>query len=270
MSNNKNLLDHYGKINASFLHAYGKAGTEKLLQLINFEKEESVLEIGFGTGATLINIASKYKHIKLYGIEQSEVMFRKAQQRVKLSRLKNIISLKKIEKGQIFPFAENFFDKVIIESVLAIQDDSALHFLLSEIRRVLKPSGMFYLNETVWMPSIEKEEIEKINSYCKAKFGIIQSSSTYKYSHEWVELLENYFSVEELKRIIDIEIKNKSKQKIVINEFFSKLYSIYGRIKGKLNQSLRRESAFYKEAMKNIFEDKQYLEGIIIIASKNI
>ena len=89
------------------------------------------------------------------------VEYKKAQQRVKLSRLKNIISLKKIEKGQIFPFPENFFDKVIIESVLAIQDDSALHFLLSEIRRVLKPSGMFYLNETVWMPSIAKEEIEK-------------------------------------------------------------------------------------------------------------
>jgi ubiquinone/menaquinone biosynthesis C-methylase UbiE len=269
MRSDKNLLNHYGKINAGFLHAYGKAGTEKLLQLIDFKKDDLVLEIGFGTGTTLVKIISRKKDVRLHGIEQSQIMFKKARQRIKYGSLNNSIFLKKVEQGQIFPFADNFFDKVIIESVLAIQEDLSLHFLLSEIKRVLKPSGIFYLNETVWLPSISQQEIESINSYCKKMFGIIQSNSTYKYRQEWIELLENYFNVQKLKPIAEIEVTFKDKQKAVTSEFFSKLYSLYGKIKGRLNKSLRRESGFYKEAMKNIFDDKQYLEGIIFVMQKD-
>src|SRR5215831_19057957 len=108
--NSTSLLDYYGKINAGFLHAYGKAGTEKLLQLVNFKKGDLILELGFGTGTTLVTIASKNKNVRVYGIEQSGIMFEKATQRIKYSGLTSYISLKKIEQGQTFPFGDNFFD----------------------------------------------------------------------------------------------------------------------------------------------------------------
>jgi len=268
MSNDKNLLDHFAKINAGFLHAYGEAGTEKLLQLIEFNNGESVLEIGFGTGTTLVKIAAEHKQVKLYGIERSETMLKKAKARIRFANLQNNISLIRLETGQQSPFANNFFDKIIVESVLAIQDDKSLHFMLSEIQRVLKPSGKFYLNETVWLSSITQEEIEKINAYCKNKFGIIQSNGTYKDREGWKQLFEtNKFNVLELRPLKDIELKNKE-HTLNTNEFLSKVYSVYGKIRGKLNAELKKESLFYKGAMKSIFEDKQYLEGIIFVATK--
>ena len=269
MSYNKNILDHYGRIHASFLHAYGETGTEKLLRLVNFGKGESVLEIGFGTGATLVKIASANKHLKLYGIECSETMLNKAKARIKFSGFSRNIFLEKVKPMQQFPFKNNSFDKILIESVLAIQDNPTLHFMLSEIRRVLKLSGKLYLNETVWLSSVTHEEIERINTYCKNKFGIIQSNAICKYRNEWKHLLEtNGFIVLELNSIKNIELKS-SEKRFNLNQFLSKIYSFLGKIRSKLITGLKRESLFYKEAMRNVFEDKQYLEGIIIVASKN-
>jgi ubiquinone/menaquinone biosynthesis C-methylase UbiE len=269
MNEHNNLLNYYGLINAGFLHAYGKTGTEKLLQLIEFNRGDLVLEIGFGTGTTLVKIASENKDVKLYGIEQSEIMLNKAKRRINFSGVTKNIFLTKAAPQEKFPFDNGYFDNIIIESVLAIQDDASLQFLLSEIRRVLKPSGRIYLNETVWLESISNEEIEKMNSYCKNKFGIIQSNGTYKYRQNWKELLEsNHLSVLKLESISEIEIKNKS-QRLNIHALISKTYSFYGKIRSKLDFALRHESITYKKSMKNIFEDKQYLEGIIIVASKS-
>lgn len=268
MNDQKNFLDHLGRRNAGFLHAYGEAGTEKLLQLIEFNNGESILEVGFGTGTTLVKIAAAGKNVKLHGIERSEIMLKKAKARIRFSGFRNNIFLAKLEPNQQFPFENNFFDKIIIESVLAIQDDDTLYFMLSEIRRVLKPAGKFYLNETVWLSSITPAEIERINSYCKNKFGIVQSNGTYKYRDGWKQLLqENGFTVLEMKSIQEIEVRNK-KSRFNVNQSLSKAYSFLGKIMGKLSAGLKRESKFYKEAMKNIFEDKQYLEGIIIVALK--
>jgi ubiquinone/menaquinone biosynthesis C-methylase UbiE len=270
MSEQRNFLDHLGEINAGFLHAYGETGTKKLLQLIDFKKEDTVLEIGFGTGTTLVKIASQNTRLKLYGVEQSEIMFSKAKQRIKLSALFKNISLGKISPGQSLPFDHNFFDKIIIESVLAIQQNAVLHFMLSEVSRVLKPAGTFYLNETVWLPAIKQGEIDRINAHCKDRFGIIQSNGTYRYRDEWKILLqEHQLAVLEIRAVKDIQT-NEERNKWNIPQFISKAYSIYGNIRRKLTPRLRNESSLYKGRMKNIFEDKEYLEGIIIVASKPV
>jgi|SRR5215471_10955358 len=269
MKKQGSFLDHLGELNAAFLHSYGESGTGKLLQLIDFKKDDAVLEIGYGTAATLVKIASENNHVKLYGVEQSEIMFDKARQRIRISGLQKNISLAKIGRGQQFPFENNFFDKIIIESVLAIQDNAALHFLLSEVLRVLRPGGAFYLNETVWLPAITQDEINRINSYCENQFGIVQSNGTYRYRDEWKKLLEEHrFQILQLRSVKDIETKDERKGSN-IHQLISKIYSVYGKIKSKLIRRLRNESSFYKASMKNVFQDKQYLEGIIIVALKN-
>lgn len=261
------ILNYFGKTNASFLHARGKLATNQLIKFLDPQPKEKILEIGFGTGATLITLANNHKNIDLFGYELSEIMFDRASKRIHFCGFKEKISLAVLKEKHSFPEPDHFFDKIYVESVLAIQEKEELKKIFLEIKRVLKPNGYLVFNETIWLKTTKKETIKEINDFCKKEFGIIQANGEFPYIQNWNSLLfKTGFECEKsiwVSRISPNTKKTKS-------SFLSKLFTAFGKIKAN-NPSLKKQWSDYQTKISLLMDkyDKQLMEGIIIKAKKS-
>jgi ubiquinone/menaquinone biosynthesis C-methylase UbiE len=110
---------------------------------INLEPDNIVLDIGFGNGYLIKKLFKKGIPVKIYGIEISNDMVKKVSQKNK-KHIKNgslILSLENISKTS---FGNNTFDKICTINTIYFWEDYAKCF--SEIKRVLKPDGIFMNN----------------------------------------------------------------------------------------------------------------------------
>jgi len=98
-----------------------------------------ILEVGVGTGISLPDYS---KTNKLFGVDISEPMLRKARQRVSELGLSNVEGLEVMD-AQRLEFADRSFDVVVAQYVItAVSDPEAT---LDEFARVLKPGGEIVL-----------------------------------------------------------------------------------------------------------------------------
>jgi len=262
---NRNILEHYGKINATNLHSSGDVGTEQLLQELGLKDGENVLEVGFGTGGTLVKVRARYPLVNLYGIDSSAIMFERSLSRLRFCGLRKGTSLFNVQPGQKFPFNDGLFDRIYAESVFGIQEGPQLKAMLSEVLRVLKPNGSLVTNETVWLPEITRQEIENINRICKNAFGIIQASADYPTRGHWLQLFETTGFTKSYSKPIDHRtIKDIPKSK---GEILSGMYTFMGILKN-LHPRTAAESRAFEKSMGNIFGNKRYLEGVLFVAIK--
>jgi phosphatidylethanolamine/phosphatidyl-N-methylethanolamine N-methyltransferase len=97
------------------------------------------LDVGVGTGLSLSN----YAHTtRLVGVDLSEPMLRKAQERVRVLNLANVETLAVMD-AKILAFPEGAFDAVVAQYVItAVPEPEAT---LDEFVRVLKPGGELIL-----------------------------------------------------------------------------------------------------------------------------
>lgn len=102
---------------------------------------DSILEIGFGSGSHFPDLFAKAKDLQVTGIDYSAEMTELATQNnetlVKCDRL-NLYT----GSSDNLPFSESSFDIIFCNMVIYFWDDPTEH--LSEIKRVLKPDGKFY------------------------------------------------------------------------------------------------------------------------------
>jgi ubiquinone/menaquinone biosynthesis C-methylase UbiE len=106
---------------------------------LNIQKNDNVLEIGFGPGTAIETIATIATEGFIAGIEISDVMINQATKRLAANIKQGQV---KLELGSVssLPYGDNTFDKVFaINSLLhwpnPVED-------LKEIKRVLKPKGI--------------------------------------------------------------------------------------------------------------------------------
>jgi phosphatidylethanolamine/phosphatidyl-N-methylethanolamine N-methyltransferase len=98
-----------------------------------------VLEVGVGTGISLPQYAS---NTRIFGINISEAMLRKAKMRVAELRLKNVEGLAVMDAEHL-EFADHSFDVVMAQYVVtAVPNPEAT---LDEFARVLRPGGEIIL-----------------------------------------------------------------------------------------------------------------------------
>lgn len=259
----KEILKYYGDIHAGYLHAYSEIGTEFLMKQLVLKKNAVVLELGFGTGCSLVKIKSRNPGLRLSGAELSQNMLNKASARLRFCGIEGV-SLTKIEPDNALPFAENTFDVVYAESVLGIQEGKNIELMFAELYRILKPGGQVILNETVWLEGITREEIQTLNSTCKNMFGIIQANMEYPGAKEWEALMR-------AKGFSNLVIKtiDNTPQKIILTkaERLSRLFTLIGKIKA-FNPFMRREYKRYAQTMNTLYGSKRYLEGLLFSMSK--
>ena len=98
-----------------------------------------VLDVGIGTGLSLLDYV---RTTRIAGVDLSEPMLRKAEERVREHGLTNVTSLAVMD-AQKLGFPDNNFDAVVAQYVVTTVPDPEA--ALNEFVRVLKPGGELIL-----------------------------------------------------------------------------------------------------------------------------
>jgi len=102
---------------------------------------ESILEIGPGTGCSLIEIAKKIsQNAQVHGVDISLGMLKKAKRKLRKRGL-----LRRVESccgdALCMPYRDNVFDAVFMSFTLELFNTPEIPKVLHEAKRVLKPRG---------------------------------------------------------------------------------------------------------------------------------
>jgi ubiquinone/menaquinone biosynthesis C-methylase UbiE len=164
---------------------------------MEFDSSMSMLSIGYGTGEIECYLTNKYK-IQVIGVDISRDLMLKAQKKAEILKLRSRIQFK-IGNGTSLQFPDQNFDIVYCMG-------SIIDFFkqgLSEIYRVLKPTGKAIIGEVLWLknevPKIIRNSWEKDSSLIHTKeendqiivskgFRILFSESFHEF--DW---WENYY-----------------------------------------------------------------------------
>jgi ubiquinone/menaquinone biosynthesis C-methylase UbiE len=110
---------------------------ERALEL---QAGESVLEIGFGTGNTAIDLAGMVgAEGKVCGIDISSGMLEVAEKKVQEAGLSNIGL--KVGDARELPYEDGSFDAAFTSFTLELFPEEDIPTVLGEVKRVLKPGG---------------------------------------------------------------------------------------------------------------------------------
>jgi len=108
------------------------------LGLLNASKGEAILDIGFGTGKSVIAIAKSVGDTgNVYGLDISEGMHRIASGRVDKAGFSGSVDLR-CGDAEMLPFEDSFFDAVFTSFTLELFDTPEIPIVLQECNRVLQ------------------------------------------------------------------------------------------------------------------------------------
>jgi len=111
------------------------------LNQLDVKEGETVLEIGFGTGHCLEEIAKRVgENGKAYGIDISSRMLDITRKRMEKKRLADTVEFY-CGDAMSMPYEDNMFDVVFMSFTLELFDTPEIPAVLKEIKRVLKPKG---------------------------------------------------------------------------------------------------------------------------------
>lgn len=113
-------------------------GREAAIRLLDMQHNHHVLEVGIGTG---LNLPLYPSHCRIVGIDLSEEMLKKAQEKVIELRLNNV-ALKAMD-ATVMDFGEDEFDSAVATYTISAVPDPV--GVLREMRRVVKPGGNIVL-----------------------------------------------------------------------------------------------------------------------------
>ena len=113
-------------------------GRVAAINLLEIHPGDRVLEVGVGTG---LNLPLYPRHCQITGIDLSEPMLRKAEEKVQELRLSNA-SLRVMD-AQDLQFPDNHFDHVLAAYTISVVPDPVRTLL--EIKRVCRPGGRIVL-----------------------------------------------------------------------------------------------------------------------------
>lgn len=115
--------------------------TETGLQKLGVGEGEVVLEIGFGTGHSLLTLAQSVGDSgRVYGIDISEGMFNITQTRIQEAGLAERVELRRGDAARL-PFEADLLDAVFISFTLELFDTPEIPTVLHECQRVLRSGG---------------------------------------------------------------------------------------------------------------------------------
>lgn len=124
-----------------FVEKIEKGLRKKGLELLNLKEGEIALEIGFGKGTSLVEMAKSVgEKGKVYGIDLTPVMVESAKQQLARKGLLKRVELYEGDAKKL-PYKDNMFDAVYIASTLELFDTDDIPRVLMEVKRVLKTSG---------------------------------------------------------------------------------------------------------------------------------
>jgi len=124
-----------------------------------------VLEVGVGTGISLPDYA---RTTRLYGVDISEPMLRKARERVTELELTNVEGLSVMDAANL-SFPDGSFDVVVAQYVITTVPDPEA--ALDEFARVLRPGGEIVLMSRVGAEDGPRRTLERWFSPVASRLG---------------------------------------------------------------------------------------------------
>jgi demethylmenaquinone methyltransferase/2-methoxy-6-polyprenyl-1,4-benzoquinol methylase len=111
------------------------------LDLLKTKAGEKVLELGFGTGHSLVKLASAVgPKGRVFGLDLSDQMLKLAKANLAKARLLDRASLRCGDAAKL-PYADGGMDGVFMSFTLELFDTPEIPKVLAECKRVLRPGG---------------------------------------------------------------------------------------------------------------------------------
>jgi ubiquinone/menaquinone biosynthesis C-methylase UbiE len=150
---------------------------KKAVSYIKLKKDLHILDIGCGTGDSLVLLNKLNKNLHLYGLDISEKMLKRADKKLKE---KAILKLGDVEK---LPFKDNLFDYVITTEAFHHFPNPDL--ALKDIFRVLKKNGKLILTDITFKSNFIKRlfkllEPGHVKIYTKEEFKELFARNKFK------------------------------------------------------------------------------------------
>ncbi len=137
----KRLYDRISRFYDLFTAAFERKYAEMALEHLSVKEGEAILEIGFGSGHCLRQIArSVSKTGKAYGIDISTGMLEVTKRKLERAQLMDRVELYCGDAASL-PYDDNIFDAVFMSFTLELFDTPEIAKVLEEVKRVLKPRG---------------------------------------------------------------------------------------------------------------------------------
>jgi demethylmenaquinone methyltransferase/2-methoxy-6-polyprenyl-1,4-benzoquinol methylase len=138
-----NISPKYDLLNHMLSANIDRLWRKKAINLLKQWQPELILDVATGTADFAI-AATVIKGAKIVGIDISEGMLEVGRRKVEKKNLAEIIKLIKADSENL-PFENDKFDAAIVG--FGVRNFETLKTGLSEIKRVLKPGGVFYILE---------------------------------------------------------------------------------------------------------------------------
>lgn len=139
-----NISGNYDNLNRMISLGTDQGWRKKVLAMVSATNPTSILDIATGTGDLAI-LLSKSNAEKIIGLDLSAGMLEVGKQKIKALKLDSKIEMIQGDSENL-PFEDNSFDAITVG--FGIRNFENLEKGLSEIRRVLKPNGIFVILET--------------------------------------------------------------------------------------------------------------------------
>lgn len=139
------ISDNYDSLNRVISLGTDKKWRKKVIAIVAKTQPNCILDIATGTGDLAIQFAKKTHAERIVGLDLSEGMLDVARKKVTKTALAARVDFVKGDSESL-PFNDNIFDAVTVS--FGIRNFEHLEIGLSEILRVLAPSGLFVILET--------------------------------------------------------------------------------------------------------------------------
>jgi demethylmenaquinone methyltransferase/2-methoxy-6-polyprenyl-1,4-benzoquinol methylase len=114
---------------------------EKGLALLDTKEGEKVLEIGFGTGHSLVTLSEAAgNNGKVFGVDISDEMFKISKRRLARKGLSDRVQLVRHDAAHL-PYSRNFFDAIFMSFVLELFDSREIDIVIDGCNKALKLEG---------------------------------------------------------------------------------------------------------------------------------
>lgn len=121
------------------------------------DKPERILDIGCGGGATMGRLSSRYPEAKIYGLDYSEVSVEKS---IEFNREAVEAGKMEVTHGSVesIPFEDNMFDGITTVESFCFWPSHLEN--IKEVKRVLKPGGVFMIIADLFDDGLFDEELK--------------------------------------------------------------------------------------------------------------
>lgn len=139
-----NISKNYDGLNRVISFGIDVSWRKKVVKIVSNNDPQSILDIATGTG-DLALMMSKLKPKKIVGLDISEGMLAVGKQKIAKAELNDTIEMI-VGDSEDMPFKDNTFDAITVS--FGVRNFANLDRGLTEIRRVLKPTGTLVILET--------------------------------------------------------------------------------------------------------------------------